>query len=120
MNAGRIGGFTICQYEAARAGLLQKTTIPMTWQPPKGPKLPILPKFTGFAAFFLGGESSWSIDVETEEMGYLEPVEKKVYCKGGDIFLCDTRVSYMNPVPIDAERRTANVVRILYIARDFI
>lgn len=120
MNASRSGGFTICQYEAARAGLLQKMTIPMTWQPSKGPQSPNLPKFTGFAAFFLGGETSWSIDIETEEMGSLEPVQKKVYCKGGDIFLCDTRLSHMNPVPIERERRTANVIRILYIARYFI
>ena len=120
MNASRGGGFTICQYEAARAGLLQKTTIPMTWPPFKGSKPPNLPKFTGFAVFFLGGETSWFIDVETEEMGCLEPVPRKIYCKGGDIFMCDTRLLHMNPVPIEEERRTANVIRVLYIASDFI
>lgn len=116
MNASRGGGFTICQYEAARAGLLQKTTIPMTSQA----KSPSLPKFTGFTVYFLGGEASWFIDIETKEMGYPEPVQKKVYCKGSDIFLCDTRMSHLNPVPFDGEKKTANVIRVLYIARYFI
>lgn len=118
MNKARSGGFTIYQYEAARAGTLQKKTIPMTRPPSKGPKSPNFPHFMGFVAFYLGGESIWFISVEMEGKGYSKPVFEEVSCKGGDVFLCDTRLAHTNPVPGEDEEGTMNVVRILFLRKN--